>query len=149
LANLDGQCFADWLHLKVRALLQEEMQPKLTRIFTRTPSDPRLVLSVEILVVRILVFEVAFPYCVAPRRLKLKTLKSVIRTLRKQKRIAAQTIEKLTREVERIDAGIAALNTGSPSAGKTRKRRKLSKAARQRISAAQKKRWAAERKAAS
>jgi cell division protein FtsB len=70
----------------------------------------------------------------------VKTLKSVIRTLRKQKRIAAQTIEKLTQEVERIDAGIAALNTGRP-AGKTRKRRRLSKAARQRISIAQKRRW--------
>jgi cell division protein FtsB len=81
----------------------------------------------------------------------LKTLKSVIRTLRKQKRIATQTIEKLTHEVERIDAGIAALNagTGSHPAGRTRKRRKLSKAARQRISVAQKKRWAAARKAPS
>jgi cell division protein FtsB len=87
----------------------------------------------------------------APRRLKLKTLKSVIRTLRKQKRIAAQTIEKLTQEVERIDAGIAALNTGTGGRppGKTRRRRRLSKAARQRISMAQKKRWAAARKAAS
>jgi cell division protein FtsB len=73
----------------------------------------------------------------------LKTLKSVIRTLRKQKRIATQTIEKLTQEVERIDAGIAALNagTGGRPPGKTRKRRKLSKAARQRISVAQKRRW--------
>ena len=72
----------------------------------------------------------------------MKTLKSVIRTLRKQKRITAQTIEKLTEEVERIDAGIAALNTGGRPSGKTRKRRKLSKAARERISIAQKKRWA-------
>ena len=79
----------------------------------------------------------------------MKTLKSVIRTLRKQKRIAAQTIEKLTQEVERIDAGIAALNTGGRPAGKTRRRSTLSKAARQRISVAQKKRWAASRKAAS
>lgn len=92
---------------------------------------------------------VIFPYCGAPRRLKLKTLKSVIRTLRKQKRIAAQTIEKLTQEVGRIDAGIAALNTGGRPAGKTYRRRKLSKAARQKISMAQKKRWAAARKAAS
>ncbi len=78
----------------------------------------------------------------------MKTLKSVIRTLRKQKRIAAQTIEKLTHEVERIDAGIAALNTGAGGrpAGKTRRRRRLSKAARQRISVAQKKRWAAAKK---
>jgi hypothetical protein len=98
-----------------------------------------------------LVFKIVFPYCGAPRRLKLKTLKSVIRTLRKQKRIAAQTIEKLSQEVERIDAGIAALNTGAGGrpAGKTNRRRKLSKAARQRISIAQKKRWAAARKAAS
>jgi cell division protein FtsB len=81
----------------------------------------------------------------------LKTLKSVIRTLRKQKRIATQAIEKLTQEVERIDGGIAALNsgTGGRPAGKTHRRRKLSKAARQRISVAQKKRWAAARKAAS
>jgi cell division protein FtsB len=79
----------------------------------------------------------------------LKTLKSVIRTLRKQKRIATQTIEKLTQEVERIDAGIAALNTGTGGRppGETRRRRRLSKAARQRISMAQKKRWAAARKA--
>ena len=98
-----------------------------------------------------LVLKVVFPYCGAPRRLTLRTLKSVIRTLRKQKRIAAQTIEELTQEVERIDAGIAALNTGTGGrpAGKTRKRGKLSKAARQRISMAQKKRWAAARKAAS
>jgi hypothetical protein len=94
-----------------------------------------------------LVFKVVFPYCGAPRRLNLKTLKSVIRTLRKQKRIAALTIEKLTHEVERIDAGIAALNTGAGGrpAGKTRKRRKLSKAARQRISIAQKRRWREQR----
>ena len=78
----------------------------------------------------------------------MKTLKSVIRTLRKQKRIAAQTIEKLTQEVERIDAGIAALNTntGGRPAGKTRKRRKMSKAARRKISIAQKQRWAAAKK---
>jgi cell division protein FtsB len=98
-----------------------------------------------------LVFKAVFPYCWSPRRLTLKTLKSVIRTLRKQKRIAAQTIEKLTQEVERIDAGIAALNTGTGGRppGKTRRSRRLSKAARQRISIAQKKRWAAARKAAS
>ena len=76
----------------------------------------------------------------------MKTLKSVIRTLRKQKRIAAQAIEKLTQEVERIDAGIAALNTGGRPAGKTRKRRKMSKAARRKISIAQKQRWAAAKK---
>jgi cell division protein FtsB len=90
-----------------------------------------------------LVFNVVFPYCEAPRRLNLKTLKSVVRTLRKQKRIATQTIEKLTQEVERINAGIAALNTGTGGrpAAKSRKRTKLSKAARQRISIAQKRRW--------
>jgi len=90
-----------------------------------------------------LTFNVVFPYCGNPKEVNLKTLKSVIRTLRKQKRIAAQTIEKLTREVERINAGIAALNTGKGGrpAGKIRRRRKLSKAARQRISIAQKRRW--------
>jgi hypothetical protein len=40
----------------------------------------------------------------SPEEAELENPQSVIRTLRKQKRIAAQTIEKLTQEVERIDA---------------------------------------------
>jgi hypothetical protein len=58
-------------------------------------------------------------------------------------------MEKLERDRQRVEAGLLALRDGSgrPPAD-ARKRKRMSKAARQKISQAQKKRWAAAKKAA-
>jgi hypothetical protein len=58
-------------------------------------------------------------------------------------------MEKLERDRQKVEAGLIALRDGNvrPPA-KARKRKRMSKAARQRISQAQKKRWAAAKKAA-
>jgi hypothetical protein len=79
----------------------------------------------------------------------LSTLRSVIRSLRAQHKSILATMEKLERDRQRVEAGLLALRDGNVRApANAHKRRKLSKAARQRISLAQKKRWAAARKAA-
>jgi hypothetical protein len=74
----------------------------------------------------------------------------VIRSLRAQHKSILQTMEKLERDRQRVEAGLIALRDGSikPPVG-TRRRRRLSKAARRKISAAQKARWAKAKKAAS
>src|SRR5215470_1038560 len=82
------------------------------------------------------------------RRLHLLKLKSIIRSLRSQRKAATRILEKTTREIEKIDAGLAALNGRAGRGGLpqgVRKRRKMSAKARARISAAQKKRWRAVR----
>jgi hypothetical protein len=70
----------------------------------------------------------------------MKSLKSVIRTLRAQRRAAASFVEKFSREIERIDAGLLALG-GKVGRAAGRKRRKMSAAARRKIAMAQKARW--------
>jgi hypothetical protein len=95
-------------------------------------------------------FEVVFPHCVAPRRFKLKTLKSHIRGRKAYRKTLERDFVRISKEISRIDAGLSAFRSGSGRPpGKTRRRRPLSKEARQRISVAQKKRWAAAGKAAS
>jgi hypothetical protein len=68
-------------------------------------------------------------------------IKSVIRTLKSQRKVAAGFVEKYTKEIELIDQGIAALGgrTGRP---KIHTRRKMSAAGRRKIAAAQRARWA-------
>jgi len=79
----------------------------------------------------------------------LSTLRSVIRSLRAQHKSILQTTEKLERDRQKVEAGLLALRDGNVRPpGKMHKRRKLSKAARQKISRAQKKRWAAAKKVA-
>jgi len=71
-------------------------------------------------------------------------LKSIIRSLRSQRKAATRILEKTGREIERIDAGLAALAGRAGRVGRpqgVRKRRKMSAEARARISAAQKRRW--------
>jgi hypothetical protein len=80
----------------------------------------------------------------------LSTLRSVIRSLRAQHKSILVTMEKLERDRQRVEAGLLALRDGNVRAPiNIRKRRSMSKAARERISRAQKKRWAAAKKAAS
>jgi hypothetical protein len=58
-------------------------------------------------------------------------------------------MEKLEHDRQRVEAGLLALRDGSVRHPvNIRKRKRMSKAARQRISLAQKKRWAAAKKAA-
>jgi hypothetical protein len=64
--------------------------------------------------------------------------------------VEKKKIEERIKEIRaRLGGGKLAAKVATPEAGEPRKRRKLSKAARMRISAAQKKRWAEQRKAAS
>ena len=62
--------------------------------------------------------------------------------------VEKKKIEERIKEIRaRLGGSKLAGKAGVPEAGETRKRRKLSKAARKRISVAQKKRWAEQRKA--
>ena len=62
--------------------------------------------------------------------------------------VEKKKIEERMKEIRaRLGGGKVAAKAGAPEAGETHKRRKLSKAARKRISAAQKKRWAEQRRA--
>ena len=75
-------------------------------------------------------------------------LKSIIRSLRSQRKAAVRILERTGRDIERIDAGLAALGGRAGLGGRphsVRKRRRMSAEARARISAAQKKRWRAVR----
>jgi len=64
--------------------------------------------------------------------------------------VEKKKIEERIKEIRaRLGGGKLAAKAGTPEAGEGPKRRKLSKAARKRISAAQKKRWAEQRKATS
>jgi hypothetical protein len=72
----------------------------------------------------------------------MATLKSVIRSLKAQRKSILQTVERLNLDAEKIGAGIAALGAGKPGRPKGSKpKRKMSAAARAKISRAQKKRW--------
>jgi len=64
--------------------------------------------------------------------------------------VEKKKIEERIKEIRaRLGGSQRAAKAGATEAGEQRKRRKLSKAARKRISAAQKKRWAEQRKATS
>ncbi len=62
--------------------------------------------------------------------------------------VEKKKIEERIKEIRaRLGGGRPAAKAGAPEPGEAPKRRKLSKAARKRIAAAQKKRWAEHRKA--
>jgi hypothetical protein len=82
-----------------------------------------------------------------PYQLNLSTLRSVIRGLRAEQKSILATMEKLERDRQNVEAGLLALRDGNVrTPDKVRKRKRMSKAARQRISQAQKKRRAAAKK---
>ena len=77
-------------------------------------------------------------------KLRFGKIRSLIRTMKKERSVAAESMQKLAREIEYLDAGIAALSGKARHdvAGTVHKRRKMSASARRKIAAAQRARWA-------
>ncbi len=69
----------------------------------------------------------------------MKTIKSYVRGLRKYRKVLDRSLAKISQEISRVDSGLAALGTGAGRPRKARKRRKMSKASRAKISAGMRK----------